>query len=318
MNKKLQINLFCSKLSRFEFTKKMVDEIFKIEDKSAIKLCIYGEESNLNLWKQYFAFKIPTFHIELVLLNSVSYPVKVTHAHKTECKYSCKMDDDVLMSNHVWEYILGNIDNINSKHPIIAPIFTNGIPSTDMFVDDFLSLEDRAIAHKLFTKESVINESEWGLNFTNINKNISKMSTWCGKEYWKMVSEVDTEWDKRPLPWYYYMVRGVHPARYSYEYNMFIANKIIENRSKFFGKGEYKLEEYDAPYFCNNLFICETDYWRDSFKLFNDGWDEGQLTLKMSLDDAKPLYIRNGFAIHMAYGMTQRQGDIEQFYIQNI
>jgi hypothetical protein len=38
----------------------------------------------------------------------------------------------------------------------------------------------------------------------------------------------------------------------------------------------------------------------------------------MSLDKATPLYIRNGFAIHMAYGMTAGQQDIEDYYISNL
>jgi hypothetical protein len=227
------------------------------------------------------------------------------------------MDDDILMSHHVWEFILDNLDKINKEHPVIAPIFTNGIPSTDMFVDDFLSEEDRKIAHKYFLTE-YIDENEWGLNFSNINKNISSMKRWCGKEYWHMVTNVNTEWDTRPLPWYYYMVRGVHPARYSRDYNIFIADKIIENKNKFFEKQNYRLETYEAPYFCNNLFFCRTKFWKESFKLFSDGWDEGQLTLKMDLEKSSPLYIRNGFAIHMAYGMTRGQQEIENYYIKNI
>jgi hypothetical protein len=313
----LQINLFCSKISRFDFTKKMVDEILKIKDKTKIKLCIYGELNNINLWKDYFTTNKPSFNIELICFADSHYPSKVSHAHKTTYEYSCKMDDDILMSHHVWEFILDNLDKISKKHPVIAPIFTNGIPSADMFVDDFLSEEDRKIAHKYFLTE-YIDENEWGLNFSNINKNISLMKQWCGKEYWRMVTDVNTEWDTRPLPWYYYMVRGVHPARYSRDYNIFIADKIIENKNKFFEKQNYRLETYEAPYFCNNLFFCRTEFWKESFKLFSDGWDEGQLTLKMDLEKSSPLYIRNGFAIHMAYGMTRGQQEIENYYIKNI
>jgi hypothetical protein len=313
----LQINLFCSKISRFDFTKKMVDEILKIKDKTKIKLCIYGELNNINLWKDYFTTNKPSFNIELICFADSHYPSKVSHAHRTTYEYSCKMDDDILMSHHVWEFILDNLDKISKKHPVIAPIFTNGIPSADMFVDDFLSEEDRKIAHKYFLTE-YIDENEWGLNFSNINKNISLMKQWCGKEYWRMVTDVNTEWDTRPLPWYYYMVRGVHPARYSRDYNIFIADKIIENKNKFFEKQNYRLETYEAPYFCNNLFFCRTEFWKESFKLFSDGWDEGQLTLKMDLEKSSPLYIRNGFAIHMAYGMTRGQQEIENYYIKNI
>ena len=314
----LQINLFCSKVSRFNFTKKAIEEILKIEDTSKIKLCIYGEAVNINLWKEYFTAKKSDFkNIELLAFANSYYPSKVEYAHKTNCIYSCKMDDDVLISHNVWNFIINNLSRLDDTHPVIAPIFTNGIPSADLFVKDFLSDEDKKIAHSYFLTER-INDNEWGLNYTNINNNISTMTEWDGEKYWDMVSTVDTEWDIRPLPWYYYMVRGVHPARYSRDYNIFIADKIVENREKFFSKQDYKLETYIAPYFCNNLFFCRTEFWRESFKLFNDGWDEGQLTLKMNLENSSPLYIRNGFAIHMAYGMTRGQQEIENYYINNI
>jgi hypothetical protein len=317
MNNLLQINLFCAKLSRFKLALKMVQEIEKISDKSKIKLCIYGERKNINLWSDYFNTAKPNFKVELIVLDSVEYRLKVDYAHRSTYRYSCKMDDDVLMSYNVWEFIIDNLDKITQSNPVIAPIFTNGIPSADMFVKDFLNAEDIQIAHSLFLAGSV-NPYEWGLDYSQINSNIRQMSEWCDKSYWSMVSEIDTKWDVRPLPWYYYMVRGVHPARYSHEYNMFIAKSIFQNKEKFFSKQDYKLETYKAPYFCNNLFVCETNFWRESFKLFNDGWDEGQLTLKMGLEKSAPLYIRNGFAIHMAYGMTVGQQVIEDYYISNL
>lgn len=317
MKELLQINLFCAKLSRFKFALKMVKEIEKISDKSSIKLCIYGEQKNIELWVDYFTANKPTFKVELIKLDTAEYRLKVNYAHKSSYKYSCKMDDDILMSCHVWEFIIDNLNKITQTNPIIAPIFTNGIPSADMFVQDFLNDDEISAAHKLFLNGR-INAYEWGLDYSQINSNIQKMTDWCDKSYWSMVSKVDTQWDVRPLPWYYYMVRGVHPARYSREYNMFIADCIIKNTEKFFNKQDYKFETFEAPYFCNNLFVCETSFWSESFKLFNDGWDEGQLTLKMGLDKATPLYIRNGFAIHMAYGMTAGQQDIEDYYISNL
>lgn len=313
----LQINLFCQKASRFNFTLKMVKEIEQIQNKVNIKLCIYGERSNTNLWAEYFAANKPTFKVELITLRDSNYPSKVNHSHSTKYEYSCKLDDDILMSHHVWDYIIDNLNNITNANPIIAPIFTNGIPSANMFVEDFLTPEDKQLAHRLFLAGRV-NPNEWGLNYNSINNYISSCTEWDDVKYWQMVSEANTEWDTRPLPWYYFMVRGVHPARYSKEYNIFIANKIIQNSEKFFSKQNYRLETYKAPYFCNNLFFCKTDFWRDSFGLFSDGWDEGQLTLKMSLDGAAPLYVRNGFAIHMAYGMTIGQQEIETFYTSNI
>jgi hypothetical protein len=318
---KLQINLFCSgiKHTRFGMTSKLVDEIYKIKDQSSFKLCIYGEKINIQQWIEYFKGK-PKINVDLLTFETSHYPDKVVYAHKTKSEYSCKVDDDILISHNLWDYIIDNLDKINDKNPIIAPILTNGIPSVELFVEDFCTSKQQTEAYELF-KRGRINEIEWGLDFSKVNDYIYnlKMDSWKGYNYWEMVTNVDTQWDKRDyLPWYYYMVRGVHPARFDFEYNIFIANCILQNKEMFYNGGNYYLDTYKAPYFTNNMFFCKTSYWRKTFSLFSDGFDEGQLTLQGQLDNSNILYVRNGFGIHMAYGMTKGQAEIENYYIQNL
>lgn len=316
---KLQINLFCSgvKHTRFGMTSKLVDEIYKIKDQSSFKLCIYGEEININQWVGYFKDK-PKLNIELVKFSSPHYPDKVRHAHKTQSEYSCKVDDDILISCNLWDYIIDNLDQITDRNPIIAPILTNGIPSVELFVEDFCTSKQKKDVHGLFMIGQV-NDHEWGLNFSKVNEYIHSIIEWSGREYWDMVTNTETWWDKRDhLPWYYYMVRGVHPARFDYECNIYIANCILANKEKFYNSGKYYLDTYKAPYFTNNMFFCKTSYWKKTFNLFSDGFDEGQLTLQGQLDGSNILYVRNGFGIHMAYGMTVCQSEIESYYIKNL
>ena len=313
----LQINLFCSKTSRFPFTAKAVREIAKIKRRKDVCLHIHGEKHNADLWMQYFKDNKPDFNTQLAIYNNSSYLDKIRSAHNTSTPFSCKYDDDVLISSHVWDFIMDNLDKITDKTPIISPILTNGIPTVEFFVEDFCLPEENKIAKSLFLS-GYVDPDIWGLNFSEVNTKIKSMTEWNGQEYWNFVSKVKTEWDTRDVPWYYFMVRGVHPARFTYEYNKFIADCIIKNQEKFFSKQNYYFDTYAAPYFTNNMFVSKTNYWRDTFKLFNDGWDEGQLTLKEKIDKSSILYIRNGFGIHMAYGMTNNQQDIEQYYINNI
>lgn len=316
---KLQINLFScqQKEYRTPLTLKMIDEISKSKYISDFALYIYTEPQRSAVFKQYFASNKSGLKVYLVEMGTSSYPDRVSFAHKSLSPYSCKMDDDVLMSHHVWDFVYENLDKINDKNPIIVPLFTNGIPSADLFVQDFLTEEDIRAARKYFLTDSVA-DTEWGLDYSNINKEISTWSEWDDAKYWDFVARVDTGWSSRSVPWYYYMVRGVHPARYSRDYNIFIADKISQDKEKFFRKNNYRLETYKAPYVCNNLFFSKTEFWRSTYSLFNDGWDEGQLTLQMDLDKSAPLYIRNGFAIHMAYGMTRGQREIENHYITSL
>jgi hypothetical protein len=318
MQDKLQINLFSSshREYRFPFTVKMMNELQNIVNKDKAKLCIHAEESVINRWKEYFKNsppKIETFYLQY---SDSNYMNRVNNSHQTDCKYSCKLDDDVLFSRHVMDYILENLNHITPEYPILSPILTNGMPSTELFIEDFLTEEDKKSAYEIFLKTKI--ENHFHLDYSEIDKKVQSMKEWNDKEYWDFVSTADTKWDKLNVPWYYFNVRGIHPARLSYEYNMFIAQKIINNKNKFFDKNEYRFDTYKTPYFTNNVFISETNYWKETSKMYTDGFDEGQLSLRMEMDNSSILYIRNGFGIHMAYGHTHNSRQLENFYIENL
>jgi hypothetical protein len=288
-----------------------------IRNRDKVRLCIHGEKPVIDLWKSYFSRNPVSFQVQLFQYKDSTYLDRIATAHKTECRYSCKLDDDVLVTRHVWDYMIDNLDKITNEHPIIAPILTNGIPTVDMFVEDFLSEEDKQEAHRLFLKQTIPVDL-WGLDYSSINNKIASMKKWDGREYWDYVTDADTRWDRNPVPWHYCNVRGVHPARFSFAYNMFIAQKIADNSEKFWGKNSYSLDVYRAPYFTNNIFISETQYWKDCLSILEDGWDEGQLSLRIKMDNSSILYVRNGFGIHMAYGMTENWQKIEETYIRSM
>jgi hypothetical protein len=319
MNNKLQINLFScsSRAYRFPFTLKMVNEISNIKNLDKIKVCIHGEKDIIETWKAFFQKNGHNFELELIEYRNLNYLNRVYRAQETDFKYSCKLDDDVLISRHVLDYMIDNLSAINPKNPIIAPILSNGMPSVELFIQEFLNEEDLKIAHQLLLNGSV-QENLWGLDYSEINTKIRSMREWNGREYWDFVANCNTGWETRPVPWYHFMVRGVHPARFSFEYNMFIASKIVQYKDKFFNKNEYSFETYDTSYFTNNMFIAETKFWKDTVGMFYDEWDEGQLTLKMKIDKSSVLYVKNGFGVHMAYGMTHGQKIIEENYINNL
>ena len=319
MQKKLQINLLsCNhRSSRFPFSVRMFQELESIENFDAVRLCIHGEAGTITAWKQYLTQNAPKLEVILYEYNNSDYLSRIDTAHKTDCEYSCKVDDDVFINRYVWDYMINNLHMINEQNPIISPILTNGMPSVELFMKDLLDEKDLEIAHSILLNGS-IPTNLWGLDYTEINNKIRSMNKWDGREYWDFVSKVNTKWETNSVPWYYFIVRGVHPARFSAEYNLFIANKIFENKSKIFNKQEYHMEEYPAPYFTNNIFISKTKYWIDTLKLFNDGWDEGQLSLRMIMDKSSILYVRNGLGIHMAYGMTDQASLIEKTYMENL
>jgi len=99
---------------------------------------------------------------------------------------------------------------------------------------------------------------------------------------------------------------------------MFAAKHAVANKELVLNSSEFYLTKYITPYFCNNLFIAKTDFYLEAQKLFFDHWDEGQLTMYANQIDKSPIYVGNCYGIHMAYGCTVNQKEIEQYYLDNL
>lgn len=318
MQNKLQINLFSSnhREYRFPFTVKAIDQLNKIDDKRKVRLCIHAEQSAVNKWKQYISSNPLSIETIIVQYPDSSYLNRVLVSQGTDFKYSCKLDDDVLISTHVWNYIISNLDAINNEHPIISPVLTNGMPSNYLFIRDFLNDDEKKIVHQIFLNTNI--ENHFHMDYSRINQKVKSMKIWNDREYWDYVATADIGEDNPNIPWGHFIVRGIHPSRLSYEYNMYIANKIMEKKDKFYAKHDYSFETYVTPYFTNNIFICETTYWKETLSIAKDGFDEGQLSIRLMMDNSSILYVKNGFGIHMAYGHTHGASQIEKFYTENI
>jgi hypothetical protein len=64
MKEILQINLFCMKVSRFNFSLATVNELQKVKNKHLFKLCICGEDQNIRLWANYFKQNKPSIKVD--------------------------------------------------------------------------------------------------------------------------------------------------------------------------------------------------------------------------------------------------------------
>jgi hypothetical protein len=100
---------------------------------------------------------------------------------------------------------------------------------------------------------------------------------------------------------------------------MFLANHAINNIDKLLEKGNFYLDkDFPTPYLCDNLFFSKTEFYRKSQELFFDHWDEGQVNMLSQKQGQTPIYVRNCYGIHMAYGCTKRQAEIETYYLDNL
>lgn len=315
--KKLQVNLFTSSANASEnyklreiATKAALSEFFKITDsnKHKVKLVIHCTESCADIWTNFVENNsdslLETF---LAIVPNDDYIHKVNLAFQTECEYSCKWDDDCFINRYVWDYMIENLDVLSDDvHSVMVPTFSNGIPSVDFFLQDSNSDELRDAAYKIFLEDKVT-ENIFHCNYGSVNRNIESMQVWDSVSHWKFI---DDHYKGKPM--------GIHPARFSYRYNKLIAEYISNNPELVLSKKELYLErEFHTPYFCNNIFIAKSQFYRDSQKLYFDHWDEAQLNDLSKQRGMTPVIVRNCFGIHMAYGCTTNQREIEKYYRDN-
>lgn len=320
----LQINLFCGKDDsgrRSIITKAALSQLSNISDsnKEKIELFIYHEELDEEFW-ELEAQKLVSSNVSttLVSMPDNEYMNKLKVALQTNHEYSCKWDNDVFLNKDIWNYLIENIEVVNDpKVSLLAPTLSNGMPTVELFIKDFMSQEQKESIGSMFIKDGIIRDI-FGCNYEDIIKYISSLDNWDGDRYWKIMDAHNPMLDRPHLPWYYGIAKGIHPARFSYDYNMFVSNHAIENLDLVLNSNELYLSQYITPYFCNNIFLTTTNFWKESQQLFFDHWDEGQLTMLANKQNKSPIYVRNCYGIHMAYGCTKNQEQIEKNYIDNL
>jgi hypothetical protein len=322
----IQINLFTANgahyKDRFWFTRMCLDQFSKIkkDNLEKISLHVYINALDESKWVEELTDKkYQNIDITIQCMTDDEYIKKVQLAHESDCEYSCKWDDDTFINSYVWDYMIENVSVLDKEDiSVLIPIIQNGIPTVDFFIEDFLSEEEKLEAYKIFLSEGVKNNLHiWGCDYRKVQQYIDSKSEWDYNEYWNFIDKFNPI-ENINLPNYMSLAKGFHPARFSYTYNSYITQKLIENKNLIFDKREYHIMDHNSVYFCNNLTFIKTSFWKESQSTFRDGWDEGQMNVYSLAQKKKPAYVRNCCGIHMAYGCTERQKEIEETYINNL
>jgi hypothetical protein len=293
----IQINIIAHNTYRFPFTSKSIDFLKKIKDcnKSKIKILIcYSNPTDFDLWEnKKNDLIVHKLNAESICINELdrhvgnTYMNKIHHFIKSDCEYSCSMDDDILISNYLWDYIIENIKILDDeKNLFISPLISNGIPSVDLFLEDFCDDNQINIMHNIFKNTYI--DNFWGVDYSNLNV---KSDKWDGSFY-----------DRVKTINHHY--KGIHPIRVSLDAHVEMAKIICNNYNKILEPNNYRLECYQFPYFCNSFFFIKTKTWKkiiEDKSLFRDEYDEVPLNLYKEKNNLNMVLIRNGYCIHMAY-----------------
>jgi hypothetical protein len=303
-------------MDRLEFTSRSIDEIKKITNKEKIEVVIcFTNINDSDTWRLKSrelvesGIEASEICINATAYDGTNYMNKIRHLVNTDCKYSCSMDDDILIPSFLWDYMIENIEVLdNDNNLFIAPLISNGIPTVDLFIEDFCTDAQKEEIKNTFLNTRI--ENMWGANYELLNR---KRDEW-NYDYYDDVRKID----------HYY--KGIHPVRVSIDAHTKIAQFICDNPSKLMDRNSYRLDIRKFPYFCNSFYLIRTEIWKKIImddSLFRDPYDEVPLNLYMQYNDLNMVFVRNGFCLHMAYNTINTpdrsyQKEIEEYYKTNL
>jgi hypothetical protein len=270
----------------WEITSHFLNKI-KPENKEKVKINILA--TKVNDWSYYLkGFDFEIYQFPDVSLN---YMQKISVALSSTNKYSVKLDEDCFISNHIWDYIIENINVLDDEDNfILTPMLSNGIPHTDRFVESFV--EDPQVKQKIYNcyLQQGMPNGLWGVDYSPLNLYTTNADKWNSEEFFKGVENLNT------------YLKGIHPIRICADAQILLNDYILQNFDKIKSKHNYSIKKFTEPYYTTSTFVIKTEDWKRLLDIgAYDSFDEIQLNLYRRKYNKNFLYIENGFGIHTIY-----------------
>ena len=227
-----------------------------------------------------------------------NYKAKMWAMLEENSKYTVKFDEDIIMSNHVWDYMIENREVLyeDPKTLLLTPVVNIGVPTCDMFIEDFCSDEQKQKLHSMFLQQDMQKTAgeTWAIEnseFNKLNIHTTDADEWNPDEYWKTVDGLSAE------------LKGVHPVRVDFEAQSYLADAVVNNVPAFLEEREYSIDTTHRPYLCNDACMMRTDVYRNinEFSEFLP-YDEIPMNAYRRSKDLRFGFMRNGLALHTLYG----------------
>lgn len=285
----ININYFSnSRLEFFDLIFYFINKI-KPENKEKIKINILTTPSKVD----YFIDrkdKYPSLKINTVLFPEGMYYISKLHfCMNLPEEYSIKLDEDCIINNHIWDYMIENITILdNDENLLLTPLLSTTYPSSDFFIKGFLNKEQQDIINNHLKNREMPN-GLFGVDYSPLNKCTIHADKYDFFEYNKALGELNTE------------KKGISPMRISYEAQMTINDYILEKYENLCEENDYNIMEIDSPYYTNNLFMMKTKLWKHIFETNGGDYDEIGISNYKRGNNKKFLFIDNGFGVHSMF-----------------
>jgi hypothetical protein len=228
-----------------------------------------------------------------------NYMQKIEYAQTIDGEYAFSMDEDLWMSETVIDWMMDNAGEIldDKVNLAISPVISNGIPTCDLFIQDFMTTEQKAELDQLIKDTHIPNI--WGANYEHLNEATTKAKRWDYSLFYELVRKVNHHF------------KGIHPVRINFALNKRINEMVLENWDKLINVPYKSLypDPRNLPYLCNSVFMIKSDTWRKIIadkSLFRDDFDEVPLNLYREKQGLNWVFVRNGYCLHMIYNTVSQ------------
>jgi hypothetical protein len=294
--------LLFSRPSFLELNTKIIQKISN-ENKKKIKINFLATDHELckidsNIMK--YIQEVQDSGIETsfkVVSHNNNYLTKIRIGISDNYEYCIKWDEDCFLSHHLWNYLIENADKLMKDNLFVTVPLSTGIPSTDIFINNFFDNEEKNIINTLF--KNTLMPFIWGFNYTSLNKFTVNSDQWNPDFYYEGLKKLN------------YHYSGIHPVRINYNAQKYILDTCIKKLDDIFAPFNHYITEINSPYFCNSFFMIRTKDWENILNnpsLFVDDFDEVALNRYWKYNNFKGIYINGTGAIHLYYNTINHFG----------
>ena len=279
---------------RYDYISHSIKELLKLKDSIKDKILV-----NILASSEFSSFKkmvddLKSANIKVnafKITGDDNYMRKILTAIENGEEYSISIDEDVFIPYKTWEYFIENVSILDdSENLFLSPTITSGIPSVDLFVENFLNEDERNKLENIYLETHIPNI--WGCNYERLNDHTINSKKWNCDAFYDEVRNVD----------HYY--KGVHPVRFSRKAQNYLNDICIGKLKEISNIDNFSLIKIKRPYFCNSVFAIKTETWENILndqRLIKDGFDEVPMNLYMQEKNLNMVFIKNGVAFHPSY-----------------
>lgn len=228
-------------------------------------------------------------------MHTNNYRSKFLWALEQDCEYFFKLDEDIILSNHVWDYMIENRHLASNPHVMtVSPTINIGVPSVDLFIESFCP-ERKEEIESLFLKVDIQKTAgqRWGMDLEHLNDFTIRADKWEPYKFHERLTSMDTN------------IKGIHPVRFDDTIQTTLMDIVLKNVHKFISPGEFYPVTINCPYFVNDLCLYETKKIRQAEKDMGfDPYDEIPMNKWAFDNQLSHVYIKNAYSVHTFYAFV--------------